>query len=70
MSAAEIIEQIKQLSEDDRHKVREFLLNGHFEHATEKIAEEPVKYATDAEFEKASTEVFKKYDNLFRKLAE
>jgi hypothetical protein len=37
---------------------------------TSQLSEDPAQYASDSEFEKAADEVFKKYDNLFRKLAQ
>jgi hypothetical protein len=66
MSAAEIIEQIKQLSEDDRQKVREFFLDAQSENSPE----ESVKYIPREVLEKTSDEIFKKHEKLFRKLAE
>jgi hypothetical protein len=62
VSAAEIIEQIKQLPPEEQRQVKEFLGS--------KGEPEGVKYADDAAFKKASDEVFAKYDNLLRKLAQ
>jgi hypothetical protein len=62
MSAAEIIEQIKQLPPKEREQVKEFF--------TANGEPDAVKYAADATFKKAADEVFTKYDNLLRKLAQ
>jgi hypothetical protein len=62
MSPAEIIEQIKQLPPKEREQVREFFAaNGERDAA---------KYADDATLKKAADEVFTKYDDLLRKLAQ
>jgi hypothetical protein len=70
MSAKEIIEELKRLPESDRQKVREYLQVSQTVEGTSQLSEDPAQYASDSEFEKAADEVFKKYDNLFRKLAQ
>jgi hypothetical protein len=62
MSAAEIIEQIKRLPPEEQRAVEEFI-NARSEN-------DAVKYADDAKFQAAADEVFEKYDNLLRKLAQ
>ena len=63
MSAAEIIEQIKRLPLEEQRQVKDFL-------TAKAEPETEVKYADDATFKKAADEVFTKYDNLLRKLAQ
>lgn len=60
MSAAEIIEQIKRLPPEEKQVVREFLDSDRAQGGQ----------ATDPEFQAAANEVFGKYDNLLRKLAQ
>jgi hypothetical protein len=62
MSAADIIEQIKRLPLDEQRQVKDFLISNK--------EGEDVKYADQATFKKAADEVFAKYDNLLRKLAQ
>ena len=67
MSAAEIIEQIKALSPEERQQVASFI------HATEQ--NEPaqgssVRYADNEKFEAVVERVFEKHAALFKKLAE
>lgn len=70
MSAAEIIERINGLPEKDRQEVLDHLLQTNARTPAEKLSEEPVRYVSEADFKRASDEVFTKYDTLFRKLAE
>jgi hypothetical protein len=60
MSAAEIIEQIKRLPPEEKQAVREYLDSEMSESGQ----------VNDPEFLAASDEVFEKYDNLLRKLAQ
>jgi hypothetical protein len=67
MSAAEIIEQIKALSPEERQQVASFI------HATEQeeSSQGPgVRCADDAKFEAVVERVFEKHAELFKKLAE
>ena len=60
MSAAEIIEQIKRLPPGEKQVVREYL-----DSETSETGQ-----VSDPEFRTAANEVFEKYDNLLRKLAQ
>jgi hypothetical protein len=62
MSAAEIIEQIKRLPPEEKRAVKDFL--------NEPLEAEPSEHLNGTSFEAAAEEVFTKYDNLLRKLAE
>ena len=64
MRAAEIIEQIKLLTPEERRKVRDFVNSEAFQRAME------CKYVSRDKLERTAAEVFQKYDTLFRKLAE
>lgn len=59
MSAAEIIEQIKRLPPAERQAVKDFVNDA-----------QNGGGANDPEFRAAADEVFSKYDNLLRKLAQ
>ena len=60
MSAPEIIEQIKRLPPEEKQAVREFL-------DSESLKSGRVD---DSQFQSAANEVFNRYDNLLRKLAQ
>ena len=62
MSAAEIIEQFKRLPPEEQRQVQEFV--------NARTTSDAVRYASDEEFRKAADEVYTKYDNLMRKLAQ
>ena len=64
MSATEIIEQIKQLPPDQQQQVYDFV-----QHVRASGAE-GVKCIPPEEFNRIADEIFRDYDNLFRKLAE
>ena len=64
MRAAEIIEQIKLLPPVERQKIRDFVNSEAFQKALE------CKYVSNEEFERVAAEIFRKYDGLFRMLAE
>lgn len=64
MSAAEIIEQIKQLPPEDKQAVHDFVMSPEFQSSG------PVQYIPEDQFMRAAEEIFDKYDNLFRKLAQ
>lgn len=65
MSAAEIIELIKQLPPEEKAEVTEFLRNGV---ADSKASE--IKFATDADFDRAAKRVFAENHELLRRLAQ
>jgi hypothetical protein len=60
MSATEVIEEIKQLPPEERQKVAAYI------HGLETMSGE----AVSDEFKRIADEVFKKNDELFRKLAQ
>ena len=62
MSAAEIIEQIKRLPPEEKRAVKDFV-NGPVEAG-------PSEESNKTSFNAAADEVFTKYDNLLRKLAQ
>jgi hypothetical protein len=66
MSATEIIEQIQKLPEEERRKVEAF-----FQQAGKQPGPGPatVRYASDAEFDKAAGEVLRDHAELLRRLA-
>ena len=66
MSASEVIEMIKKLPPNDRREVVEFLV----ESQKSDEGERQVRTASSEAFESAVGEVFNKYDNLLRKLAQ
>ena len=65
MSAAEIIEQIKRLPAEDQQKIRQFINSGGAQPAAKSV-----EFIPRTDFESAANEIFKKYDMLFRKLAQ
>jgi len=66
MSAAEIIEQLKQLPESDRQKVREFLLDdGAASPEGNKLSDEAIQYIPRDVLEKTAEEIFTKHEKLF-----
>jgi hypothetical protein len=62
MSAAEIIEQIKRLPPEEKRAVKDFV-NG-------PLAGGSSEESNKTSFKAAADEVFTKYDNLLRKLAQ
>jgi hypothetical protein len=64
MSAAEIIEQIKALSVEDKAKVAEFLRACSSEQAPAAL-----RIMEDSVFKKAADATFSKHDELLKKLA-
>jgi|tagenome__1003787_1003787.scaffolds.fasta_scaffold16151495_1 hypothetical protein len=62
VSAVEVIEQIKALPRSEQAKVIDFMAELQKLHPN-------IQYASDAEFKKAADEVFKKHDELLRRLA-
>lgn len=67
MSAAEVIEQIKTLSEDDRREVVAFVEQFATE---EKSAFDGVRTISHDVFAKAKAAVFQKHDDVLRRLAQ
>jgi hypothetical protein len=67
MSAAEIIEQIKALSPEEREEVASFFRT---EDTNEPAGGSPVRYVSDETFKSVAKSVFEKHDELFKKLAE
>lgn len=63
MSASEIIEQIKQLPPEQQQQVYDFV-------KTAQANPEGIKSIPREEFDRIGDEIFRDYDNLFRKLAE
>ena len=64
MSAVEVIEQFKNLPQDEQAKVKEF-----FNGSPESSSQSP-KREVDEEFKKIADHVFTKNAELFRKLAQ
>ena len=67
MSAIEVINEVRELTVKEQGQVLDFLQKTL--HAR-KPADSDVKYAVDADFEKAADKVFRENDNLFRRLAQ
>jgi hypothetical protein len=67
MSAIEVINEVRELPLEEQERVLSFLQDKLRPH---KLAEGEVKYAVDADFEKAADRVFRENDNLFRRLAQ
>jgi len=67
MSAAEIIEQIKALSPEERSEVIAFVRSTENDDAKTDGA---VRYSDDESFEAVADRVFEKHAELFKKLAE
>jgi len=67
VSAAEIIEEIRKLPPPEKERVLNILQN---EHAQFKPGEAQVRFATDADFEKAADGVLRDHAELFRRLAQ
>jgi len=65
MSAAEIIEQIKSLPNDDFHVVAKFIDEARSRKGTDAGQSGDVRPG----FREAAGEVFERYDDLFRELA-
>ena len=64
MSAAEVIEQIKNLPPDEQAKVTAFVRERQI------AAPSGVRYADDAAFQEAKDWAFKEHDELLRKLSQ
>ena len=67
MSAIEVINEVRELPVKEQEQVLDFLQKKLHPH---KPADSDVKYAVDADFEKAADKVFREHDNLFRRLAQ
>jgi hypothetical protein len=67
ISATDVIEQIKKLSPDQLQIVRTFLQNGMSE---VQVHSQAVEYITREEVEETAEEIFTKYHDLFKKLAQ
>jgi transcriptional regulator with AAA-type ATPase domain len=67
MSAIEVINEVRELPLEEQERVLSFLQD---KLRSQKLAEGEVKYAVDADFEKAADKVFRENDNLFRRLAQ
>jgi len=67
MSAAEIIEQIKVLSPEERQQVADFIRATKL---NEPALTGSARYADDHEFAAVVERIFDKHDELFKKLAE
>jgi hypothetical protein len=66
MSASEIMQQIEELPLKEKEQVFDYLQKTLYTHKPDS----DVKYAVDADFEKATDKVFRENDNLFRRLAQ
>jgi len=67
MSAMEIIQEVQNLPLEDQERVLNFLQDKLHPH---KLAEGEVKFAVDEDFKKIADEVFRRNDDLFRRLAQ
>ena len=67
MSAIEVINEVRELPLEEQEQVLSFLQDKLRPH---KLAEGEVTYADDSDFQKAADKVFRKNDNLFRRLAQ
>jgi hypothetical protein len=65
MSAAEVIELIKQLPPDEKEQVHSYVLSG-----TDTVSPREPRYIPTAEVERTAAEIFEKHADLFRKLAQ
>ena len=63
MSAVEVIEQFKQLPQDEQAKVATFVQQ-------QTSAQPKVRYADDATFQEAKAWAFNEHDELLRKLSQ
>jgi transcriptional regulator with AAA-type ATPase domain len=66
MSANEVINEVQELSAAEQEQVLNFLEAK----LRPRQSAEGVKYAVDADFEKAAEKVFRENDDLFRRLAQ
>ena len=66
MSATEVINEVQELPLPEQERVLNFLEAK----LRPRKSAEGVKYAVDADFEKAAEKVFRENDNLFRRLAQ
>jgi len=67
MSAAEVIEEIKQLPREEQEQVWNFLQQ---ENRQRESAGAEVRYADDAAFDKVAEKVVREHEELFRRLAQ
>jgi len=67
MSAAEVIEQIKNLPKPEQEKIVAFVRSGDLE---EKAADEGLRFLDSAAFARAKVAVFQKHDEVLRRLAQ
>lgn len=67
VSATEVIEQIKQLPREEQRKVTAFVRE--MTDAREE-SKAQVRYANDANFDKAADKVLREHADLFRRLAQ
>ena len=67
MSAIEVINEVRELPVKEQEQVLDFLQKTL---PPRPSADGDVKYAVDADFEKAADKVFRENDNLFRRLAQ
>jgi hypothetical protein len=65
MSAIEVINEVRELPVKEQEQVLDFL-----QKTLRKSGDGNVKYAVDADFEKAADKVFRENDELFRRLAQ
>lgn len=65
MSANEVINEVQELPVAEQERVLDFL-----EKKLRRKSADNVKYAADADFEKAADKIFRENDNLFRRLAQ
>ena len=66
MSAIEVIKEVRELPLKEQEQVLDFLQKTLHSHKPGS----DVKYAVDADFDKAADKVFRENDNLFRRLAQ
>jgi len=67
MSASEIIEEIQRLPLSEQEQVLAFFLSGR---AQDKPGDAPVRYASDADFDKSADQILRERAELFRRLAQ
>jgi hypothetical protein len=67
MSAAEIIELIKKLSPEEKAEVLDFARKSE---SGDQVSERKINFVSDADFDKAAADVFKKHSDLLRRLAQ
>jgi len=67
MSATEIIEEFERLPVPEQERVLDFFLRACREHRAD---QSKVRYASDADFDKAADKVLREHAELFQRLAQ